>query len=142
MAFWETFVNQKSATNRRAKLIDSVRYNLTQLMETEAPLVKLEDNFKESKRSVLGFGIEDMQLLQANLDPQLLAAKVQQWVTWFEPRLSQVRIEVLQQDNQKNAINFVLYANLTTEYGSEQLVLDSKINLNNMQVDLEDEELV
>ncbi|MCE0557538.1 MULTISPECIES: type VI secretion system baseplate subunit TssE [unclassified Motilimonas] len=142
MSFWQTFINTKDGISPSQREVESVRYHLSQLLTSEAPLMLIDDSFQQVSSSSMRFGIEDMQLLQANLDNQQFAYQVEHWIKTFEPRLDKVSVELKQRDESKNAICFTLFAELRTEAGLQELVFDSKIKLSDLSATLEDEDLV
>ena len=94
MSFWRTFV-QTAPTTRRDD-IEDIKYHLTRLFDSEASLISIDDRLTEVQRSNYRFGIEDVHLLSASLDHQQLALKLENYIRHFEPRLSQVMVELVE----------------------------------------------
>ncbi len=107
MSFWRTFVQTAPTTRRddienikyhltRRDDIEDIKYHLTRLFDSEASLMSIDDRLTEVQRSNYRFGIEDVHLLSASLDHQQLALKLENYVRHFEPRLSQVMVELVE----------------------------------------------
>ncbi|MEF1306512.1 GPW/gp25 family protein, partial [Vibrio owensii] len=115
MSFWRTFV-QTAPTTRRDD-IEDIKYHLTRLFDSEASLMSIDDRLTEVQRSNYRFGIEDVHLLSASLDHQQLALKLENYIRHFEPRLSQVMVELVERKAGENTIAFNIVAKAKTAHG-------------------------
>ncbi|AXN30347.1 type VI secretion system baseplate subunit TssE [Vibrio coralliilyticus] len=130
MGFWKTFIDPRSSMP--SEEIDDIKYHLTKLLESESSLVDIDDRFTELQRSNLRFGIEDVQLLSASLDQTQLALRLESYIRNFEPRLTQVMVELLERKDNENALVFNIIAKAKTSKGEQELIFDSKISLNDL----------
>lgn len=137
MSFWRTFVAQSSIT--RDAEIDDIKYNLTKLFESEAPLMDIDDRLSQTLKSNLRFGIEDIQLLSANLDQTQLSMCIADWIKHFEPRLSSVMVELIERKENENALAFHIIAQANTQNGKKELIFDSKISLSDLTTSMEED---
>ncbi|MGD8112165.1 type VI secretion system baseplate subunit TssE [Vibrio sp. TRT 21S02] len=137
MSFWRTFVAQSSIT--RDAEIDDIKYNLTKLFESEAPLMDIDDRLSQTLKSNLRFGIEDIQLLSANLDQTQLSMRIADWIKHFEPRLSSVMVELIERKENENALAFHIIAQANTQNGKKELIFDSKISLSDLTTSMEED---
>ncbi|MGR5362625.1 type VI secretion system baseplate subunit TssE [Vibrio barjaei] len=136
MSFYNAFIQ----SSRQDDEIDDIRYHLTRLLESEAPLIAVENSLSEVKRSSFTFGITDVQLLTANLDQTQLARKIETWLTTYEPRLSDVSVEMLERREGQNCIQFTILAKHLSQDGEQTLVFDSKIALGDFSANISEEE--
>ncbi|MGR5295710.1 type VI secretion system baseplate subunit TssE [Vibrio mediterranei] len=136
MSFYNAFIQ----SSRQDDEIDDIRYHLTRLLESEAPLIAVENSLSEVKRSSFTFGITDVQLLTANLDQTQLARKIETWLTTYEPRLSDVSVEMLERREGQNCIQFTILAKYLSQDGEQTLVFDSKIALGDFSANISEEE--
>ncbi|MCY9873356.1 type VI secretion system baseplate subunit TssE [Vibrio barjaei] len=136
MSFYNAFIQ----SSRQDDEIDDIRYHLTRLLESEAPLIAVENSLSEVKRSSFTFGITDVQLLTANLDQTQLARKIETWLTTYEPRLSDVSVEMLERREGQNCIQFTILAKHLSLDGEQTLVFDSKIALGDFSANISEEE--
>ncbi|MFH0261016.1 type VI secretion system baseplate subunit TssE [Vibrio barjaei] len=136
MSFYIAFIQ----SSRQDDEIDDIRYHLTRLLESEAPLIAVENSLSEVKRSSFTFGITDVQLLTANLDQTQLARKIETWLTTYEPRLSDVSVEMLERREGQNCIQFTILAKHLSQDGEQTLVFDSKIALGDFSANISEEE--
>ncbi|MCY9852705.1 type VI secretion system baseplate subunit TssE [Vibrio mediterranei] len=136
MSFYNAFIQ----SSRQDDEIDDIRYHLTRLLESEAPLIAVENSLSEVRRSSFTFGITDVQLLTANLDQTQLARKIEAWLTTYEPRLSDVSVEMLERREGQNCIQFTIVAKHLSQDGEQTLVFDSKIALGDFSAKISEEE--
>ncbi|KJY83409.1 lysozyme [Vibrio galatheae] len=132
MSFWKTFVQPHELSGPNDD-IEDIKYNLTKLLESEASLLEIDDRFIELQRSNFRFGIEDVQLLSANLDQAQLTLRIENYIRYFEPRLSNIMVELAERKDNENAIAFNIIAKAKTAQGETELVFDSKISLNDLK---------
>ncbi|MCG9787177.1 type VI secretion system baseplate subunit TssE [Vibrio mediterranei] len=136
MSFYSAFIQ----SSRQDDEIDDIRYHLTRLLESEAPLIAVENSLSEVRRSSFTFGITDVQLLTANLDQTQLARKIETWLTTYEPRLSDASVEMLERREGQNCIQFTIVAKHLSQDGEQTLVFDSKIALGDFSAKISEEE--
>jgi len=142
MVFWKTFLAREPVGNGHEALVAAVRYQLTRLLESEAPLTLLPPRLAQVERSNMRFGLDCLQSISSQMDRDRFARQLEGWIKSFEPRLSDVRVEVYERDEANNAINFSLVARLKTERGTHALVFDSNMSLIDQKVDMEGQDLV
>ncbi|WP_341661444.1 type VI secretion system baseplate subunit TssE [Vibrio sp.] len=130
MGFWKAFIDSKGSS--QTEEVEDIKYHLTKLLESESSLLSIDDRFIELQRSNLRFGIEDVQLLSASLDQAQLAIRLESYIRYFEPRLSQVMVELLERNESENALVFNIVAKANTSRGEQELIFDSKISLNDL----------
>jgi type VI secretion system protein ImpF len=115
----------------REQLKQSVRRELERLLNTRCSLPL--EGFGEAERSVINYGIPDFSSLSAQSadDQALIASIVSQTITAFEPRLSQVRVEVETIADREWALALTVSALLridkVTEPVSFPVLLNSKL---------------
>ncbi|GGB82425.1 hypothetical protein GCM10011352_05310 [Marinobacterium zhoushanense] len=142
MVFWQTFLADEPVADQYEALVASVRYQLKQLLESEAPLTTLPAKLAQVERSNMRFGLDCLQSISSRMDKDQFARQLESWIKAFEPRLSDVRVEVYERDETNNAINFSLVARLKTDRGQHALVFDSNLSLVDQKVDIEGQDLV
>ncbi|SON52137.1 GPW/gp25 family protein [Vibrio tapetis] len=137
MSFWSTFAASEAPIAHNE--VADIKYHLTKLLEAEAPLTSLDDRLTQVNCSNIKFGIEDIQLLSANLDKAQLALKIESWVRSFEPRFCNVSVELVDRKETENAVFFNIIASIPTEFGEKELIFDSKIALADLTTQLKEE---
>ncbi|MEH6651224.1 MAG: type VI secretion system baseplate subunit TssE [Motiliproteus sp.] len=142
MLFWKTFLAGERYDDDHSALVASVQYQLTRLLESEAPLVDLPPKLGQVEHSNMRFGLDCLQSIRSQQDPQQLTHRIEEWIKAFEPRLSSVTVELFEPEEQSNALHFSLLANLTTAQGTRTLEFDSKINRADQKLDIKGQEFV
>ncbi len=137
MSFWDTFLSPTESQSNSE--INDVKYHLTKLFEAEASLTEIDSRLTEVNRSTLRFGIEDVQLLSASLDQTQLALKIESWIKSFEPRLTQLSVELVERKAGENSVSFSVCATMNTQYGDKELIFDSTIALNDLSITLDED---
>ncbi|MCW8344585.1 GPW/gp25 family protein [Vibrio sp. ZSDZ65] len=138
MTFYQAFISPTHTSNDNE--LDDIRYHLTKLLESEAPLMAISSYYQEVRRSNYAFGITDVQLLNANLDQAQLAKRLESWLITFEPRLSDVSVEMVERHEGCNAILFTIIARYASSKGKKTLIFDSKIALSDFSAQLSEED--
>jgi type VI secretion system lysozyme-like protein len=114
----------------REQLKASVRRELERLLNTRCSLSL--HHLGEAERSVVNYGIPDFSSLSAQNadDHALIASIIRQTITAFEPRLTQVRVEVQPIEDEEGAlwlyIDGVMAVDLFNEPVSFPVLLNSK----------------
>ncbi|MDA0149660.1 type VI secretion system baseplate subunit TssE [Vibrio sp. LaRot3] len=137
MSFWTTFINPQPASYKDD--IEDIRYHLTRLLDSEASLISIDSRLTQVQQSNYRFGIEDVHLLSANLDKHQLAMKLESYIKTFEPRLNQVMVEIIDRKAGENTIAFNVVAKTNTSHGEKELIFDSKISLNDLTTDMQED---
>ncbi len=144
MIFWRAFLSKKNYDDPREELIESVRYHLVRLLESEAPLVSLSPKLVECEKSSFRFGIENIQSISSQMDMEQFSSQIENWVKVFEPRLSEVITEVFERDDESNSIDFSLTVRLNddriTNEKERELAFDSRISLAHQQISMEEQD--
>ncbi|MGF1747905.1 MULTISPECIES: GPW/gp25 family protein [Vibrio] len=138
MTFYQAFISPNDSS--KDDELEDIRYHLTKLLESEAPLVAISSYYKAIRRSNYAFGITDVQLLNANLDQAQLAKRLESWLVTFEPRLSDVSVEMVERREGCNSILFTIIARYASKKGTKTLIFDSKIALSDFSAQLSEED--
>ncbi|MGR6862780.1 type VI secretion system baseplate subunit TssE [Aliivibrio salmonicida] len=118
--------------------IDSVRDaivdNVCDLISSRAPLCSAM--FLTEKGTITDLGMRNMARAQSKNNVSDIVTDVEELIRNFEPRLSQVEIDV--QDGQlgSNQLSFRLSAVMHSDQGDEAIVLDSFLDLSSNKLDV------
>ena len=135
MVFIRTFINREPS-GEDSHLLRSIKYNLKQLLESEAPLMVLDNDLKACKRSILAYGVEDIQSLNYQLGKGIFISRIKQLINDFEQRIENLEITILANEEKQNAIRFIIAGDLTN---GQEFQLNSLLNISDFSVTLEDE---
>ena len=135
MVFIKTFLPELR-TSDESYLLTSVKFNLQQLLESEAPLILLDTNLIECKRSILAFGVEDIQSLNYQLGKKIFTTRMKHLIEKFECRIENVEISILPNENKSNAINFIISGDLVN---GQEFQLNSHFNISDFSLSMENE---
>ncbi|CAH1532586.1 Type VI secretion protein [Vibrio rotiferianus] len=118
--------------------IDSVRDaivdNVCDLISSRAPLCS-EMSLSE-KGTIAEFGMRNMARAQSKNNTNDIVAEIEELIRNFEPRLSQVEIDVQEGELGSNQLSFRLSAVVHSELGDEAIVLDSFLDLSSNKLDV------
>ena len=117
-------------------MLTSVKYNLKQLLENEAPLIMLDSDLKECQRSILAYGIEDIQSLNYQLGKSIFTSRIKSLIENFEHRIKNVEISILVNDNKTNAISFIISGDLVN---GQEFQLNSQLDISDFSLTMENE---
>ena len=99
----------------RTELWESVRRELGQLLNTRCPVpLRL---LGEEERTVINYGIPDFTSLspQSSNDRKLIGDIIQQTIEAFEPRLRNVRVNVVNYEENERTLQITVEADLLTD---------------------------
>lgn len=142
MSFWNAFLNKKHCTDNTDELIQSVEYQLCALFSSEAPLTPISHRFIQARQSNHCYGLESIQSISSQMHQDEFTRYIRKLVHAFEPRLTQVNVEVFERDEKNNRINFSLTAQLNTQMGTRIVEFDSNINLADQGTEIEGQDIV
>lgn len=142
MSFWNAFLNKEQSMDRSDELVRSVEYQLSALFGSEAPLTPVSHRFKQVRQSNFCYGLESIQSISSQMNQDEFTRYVRKLVQAFEPRLSQVSVEVFERDETRNRINFSLTAQLNTRQGTRIVEFDSNISLADQGTEIEGQDIV
>ncbi|WP_191601247.1 type VI secretion system baseplate subunit TssE [Marinomonas algicola] len=140
MIFWNAFLRDEQS--RGDDVLESIRYQLSTLLNSEAPMMTFAKGFKEVEASNIRFGLDSSYSISSQMDKDQFARSVESWVRSFEPRLSEVSVFVEESDPLKNVICFSLMAKVKTANGNHVFLFDSNISLSDQVANLEGQEVV
>lgn len=118
-----------------AMLTRAVRRDLEDLLNTQRSIPNLEAEFPHLAASVIGYGIPDPSNfpLDTPSGRRALAAAIAETVTTFEPRLTDVRIELGDVGGQKlRDLRFRVIARLAVE-PAPRVVFESRLHVSSGQ---------
>ncbi|MDE1236149.1 type VI secretion system baseplate subunit TssE [Vibrio aestuarianus] len=118
--------------------IDSVRDaivdNVCDLISSRAPL--RSEMLLSEKGTIAELGMRNMARAQSKNNTSDIVAEIEVLVRNFEPRLSQVEIDVQEGELGSNQLSFRLSAVVHSELGDEAIVLDSFLDLSSNKLDV------
>ncbi|SFC12475.1 GPW/gp25 family protein [Pseudoalteromonas denitrificans] len=135
MVFIRSFLKTQHSSDE-SHLLTSVKYNLKQLLESEAPLIVLDADLTECKRSIFSYGVEDIQSLNYQLGKNIFTSRIKSLIDNFEYRIENVEINILTNDDKSNAISFIISGDLVD---GQEFQLNSKLNISDFSLSMENE---
>lgn len=124
--------------------IDSVRDaivdNVCTLISSRAPIWPTDHNGAEG--TITNLGMRNLARSQSKSNSDVIVAEIASLIHLYEPRLSQVEIEVQEIKSAQNQLCFRLSAVVHSELGEEAIVLDSFLDLSSNKLDVRKSNLV
>ena len=135
MVFIKTFLKDLNSSDE-SHLVTSIKYNLKQLLESEAPLLLLDPSLVESQHSIFVFGVEDIQSLNYQMGKTIFTSRIKALIHSFEHRIENVEVDILVDKNKSNTIRFTLSGDLVD---GQAFQLNSKLNISDFSLSMENE---
>lgn len=135
MVFIQTFLKELQ-TNDESYLITSIKYNLKQLLESEAPLILLDSNLVESQHSIFTYGVEDIQSLNYQLGKTIFTSRIKTLINSFEHRIENVDVAIIVENEKTNTIKFTISGDLVN---GQEFQLNSQLNISDFSLSMENE---
>ncbi|UJF17204.1 type VI secretion system baseplate subunit TssE [Vibrio sp. SS-MA-C1-2] len=140
MNFGQVFLNRQG--QQKQETLESIRYQLTVLLNSEAPMVTIPTHYTETLLSNFCFGLDNLHTISSQIDHQLFARSIERLVMKFESRLSSVSVLVKESDGVSNLLVFSLMANVIVDGQEHTFLFDSNISLSNHLAKIEGQEIV
>jgi type VI secretion system protein ImpF len=108
-------------------LKESVRRDLEAVLNSRRTLARELDGYNEAAGSVLNYGIEDVSVLRSTVDGYIheMQRIVQQCISQYEPRLTDVSVSVEGGDLLKREIRLHIEAHLPLHPSVEMISFDT-----------------
>jgi len=135
MVFINTFLKELHSSDE-SHLVTSIKYNLKQLLESEAPLLNLDPRLVESQHSIFAFGVEDIQSLNYQMGKNIFTSRIKALISSFEHRIENVEVGILVDKEKSNTIRFTISGDLVD---GQAFQLNSKLNISDFSVSMENE---
>ncbi|WP_165230987.1 type VI secretion system baseplate subunit TssE [Aquisphaera insulae] len=100
------------------QIIDSVRRDLEDLLNTHCTRVDVPPQYAETRRSIVTFGMPDLTAFQSTKAgaASRVAEKIEQAIARFEPRLTNIRATLIDDHDEKQLkLKFQIQATLRVE---------------------------
>ncbi len=117
-------------------LRDSIIDNVCALVSSRAPL--WSDNTYDSKLdgTIANFGVRYVARSQSKTNIHVILSDIRVLIHNFEPRLSEVSIELSEEGKKLNSLQFNISAVMHSPYGAESMVFDSVLDLSSNKLDV------
>lgn len=123
-SLFDRLTSEEAADYRRSVLRDVAHLLNSRGIEAEIP-----EEFELTRESVLTYGVRDFTGLNLNRpdDREAIRREVEHALHKFEPRLSQLSVEVQISGSSRLSLRFVIHGVLETESGSEAVRLNATL---------------
>lgn len=138
MGFFKAFYAEENAEAFDTNIL-AIYQNIGLILKTEAAYL-MEGAERPSQRSNFCFGLEDIALFSRLNSGEQIALRVKNKLVQFEPRLSNISVEYVENENAlTNTLRFLISATRNNNGKDEKLQLDTDIDLTEMKVLIENE---
>ncbi len=114
------------------KIREFVRRDLEALLNTRLDNAQeIPDEFEESRKSLLTYGLPDLTTFQLKSDQERrrLIKIIENVIRTFEPRLQNIRVTLKSMEEYDSALHFKIEGILKTEPATERVVFDTALEL-------------
>lgn len=104
------------------QLIDSVRRDLEDLLNTHQTLVNIPGEYRETENSILTYGLPDFSSFQSSKGDvsRKVAERIEHAISRYEPRLRNVRATPIEEPDEKQLkLKFQIHATLRVDPAPE-----------------------
>lgn len=118
----------------------SVRRDLEDLLNTRYRCVSWPPEFNEIDNSLINYGIPDFTAASLNAadESDFMVAAIRQAITFFEPRLINLKVSSVENDDQYDrTFRFKIEATLIVEGGEQRVQFNSSMETSTGQFDIE-----
>ena len=111
---------------------DSLRRDLEWLLNSRRPPIEIGEQYPEARASLIWYGVPDISSMQrdSRAARERLRRNVQEAIATFEPRLAEVRVTILEgDDDPKQQLRFLIEGMMRVDPAPEQVVFDTLLEL-------------
>ena len=84
MSFWKTFVKKSNTSSDRDDLLESIHYQLTTLLNSEAPMRLIPSVYSETQKSIYCFGLDNSQSQSSQIEKDQFSRALERLIQSFE----------------------------------------------------------
>ena len=117
-------------------LRDSIIDNVCALVSSRAPLWDEEFQDMNLNGTIANYGVRYVARSQSKTNIHVILSDIRTLIQSFEPRLSQVSIELSDEGKRLNTLQFNISAVMHSPYGAESMVFDSVLDLSSNKLDV------
>ena len=117
-------------------LRDSIIDNVCALVSSRAPLWDEELQDKALNGTIANYGVRYVARSQSKTNIHVILSDIRELIHHFEPRLSQVSIELSDEGKRLNSLQFNISAVMHSPFGAESMVFDSVLDLSSNKLDV------
>ncbi|GLO63056.1 hypothetical protein MACH09_35640 [Vibrio sp. MACH09] len=121
---------------------DSIIENICSLISSRAPIWPEGVELSKFQGTIATLGLQNMARSQSKANSDVVLQDITQVIRKFEPRLTQVELELAEESIQQNRLQFRISAVMNTEMGNEAVVLDSFLDFATSKLDIRKSNLV
>ncbi|MFK0574122.1 type VI secretion system baseplate subunit TssE [Endozoicomonas sp.] len=119
-----------------ADLQASVEENIKFLLESRQPLTEVSTDYPASCKSLLRYGLSVHHLGPSYFQANRLSREIEELISNYEPRLTEVAVEMLALNKRDNSIRFHIEGVLMERQQPVPVGFDSVLNLTDARVDI------
>lgn len=121
-------------TMAKSSLRSEIIEDLCNLISARSP-VWCDDFFTDRlKKSIIFFGVSNIARSQGKYNSNAIVSEIEQLIASFEPRLTDVYIQLIEPTVKNQYLHFSVNANLLTSQGKEPIAFDSQLDFNASQL--------
>ncbi|MGB0894727.1 MAG: type VI secretion system baseplate subunit TssE [Parashewanella sp.] len=117
---------------------DAIIDNVCSLISSRAPLWReySEAEIENLKGTIVHLGIRHFTPSQSKANVEIILADISELIRLYEPRLSQVSLELTNKVSGFNHLQFRIIATMHSSFGTETTTFDSVLNFSSNQLDV------
>lgn len=128
--------------NNSDDIRDSIIENICSLISSRAPIWSEVADLSKFQGTIATLGMQNVARSQSKANSDVVLHDITQVIRKFEPRLSQVELELAEESIKQNKLQFRISAVMNTEQGKEAVVLDSFLDFGTSKLDIRKSNLV
>ncbi|WCE31022.1 type VI secretion system baseplate subunit TssE [Vibrio sp. SCSIO 43137] len=128
--------------NNSDDIRDSIIENICSLISSRAPVWPESADLSQFDGTIATLGLQNVARSQSKANSEVVLQDITQVIRKFEPRLSQVELELAEESIKQNRLQFRISAVMNTSQGSEAIVLDSFLDFGSSKLDIRKSNLV
>ncbi len=136
LSLLDLLMSRVSSGDRTTDLRLSVLENIKFLLESRQPLLEVGEEYPASCRSLLRYGLSVHHLGRSYFQANRLLREVEELLRDYEPRLTEIMVEMVALNERDNSIRFHIEGVLLDRHQRIPVGFDSVLNLTDAQVDI------
>ncbi|AOW83537.1 MULTISPECIES: type VI secretion system baseplate subunit TssE [Vibrio] len=121
---------------------DAIIDNICGLISSRAPLWHEYTESETLRKTIAHLGVRNVTRSQSKANSDVILADISELIRAYEPRLSQVSVELNERSLRLNHLQFRISAMMHSDLGEESVVFDSFLDLSSNKLDVRKSNLV
>ena len=142
MSIMDALLQTPTCQDAHRAIRQSVIDNIKLLLESRQCQIAVPEDYPLAQSALYGFGLSACHLNRSHYQGNRLCREIEQLLNNYEPRMTDVVVEMVQLNEQDNCIRFHMEGVINTVTDKVPVGFDSELNLTDTRLNIEETNFV